>query len=163
MILSDMELAEWAATRGIIPYEPGLVNPASVDLRWSGRFRVGSRSGWLDARETESLLVMPGRTYLLDTLETVSLPSSLAGLMTLKSSTGRMGLLLSHAGWVDPGFIGTLSMVLSNGTQWPVALSQGQKLAQIAVMRMSKEPARDYTLTGRYGGQSEPTPAKDAL
>lgn len=163
MILSDTELTAWVTNGGIAPYDPGLVNPASVDLRWSGRFRAASPSGWLPAREAEDLLVRPGETHLLDTLETVSLPSCFAGLMTLKSSTGRNGFLLSHAGWVDPGFVGTLSFVLTNASQQTVHLARGQMLTQIAVMRMSTEPSRDYTLTGRYGGQSEPTPAKDTL
>ena len=160
MILPDTELAEWALSGGITPFEPGNMNPASIDLRWSGRYMAPSPNGW-EARDSAELFALrPGVAYLLDTLETVNVPNTLAGLLTLKSSLARQGVLLSHAGWFDPGFHGTSTFTLLNASAMPVALHRGQRVVQLILMRLVSEPARDYRQTGRYAGQSEPTAAR---
>jgi len=78
-----------------------------------------------------------------------------------KSSMGRLGLLIhSTAGYVDPGWKGTLTLELSNVANLPIALYYGMRIGQISFFRMSAPVERPYGSQGlgsKYQGQSEPT------
>ncbi len=80
---------------------------------------------------------------------------------THNSSLGRLGLLIhSTAGYVDPGWKGTLTLELSNVATLPIALYFGMRIGQISFFRMSSPVERPYgskDLGSKYQGQSEPT------
>jgi deoxycytidine triphosphate deaminase len=80
---------------------------------------------------------------------------------THNSSLGRLGLLIhSTAGYVDPGWKGTLTLELSNVANLPIALYFGMRIGQISFFRMSSPVDRPYGSAGlgsKYQGQSEPT------
>jgi deoxycytidine triphosphate deaminase len=80
---------------------------------------------------------------------------------THNSSLGRLGLLIhSTAGYVDPGWKGTLTLELSNVANLPIALYYGMRIGQISFFRMSGAVERPYgskELGSKYQGQSEPT------
>jgi len=80
---------------------------------------------------------------------------------THNSSLGRLGLLIhSTAGYVDPGWKGTLTLELSNVANLPIALYYGMRIGQISFFRMSSPVDRPYGSAGlgsKYQGQSEPT------
>ncbi len=80
---------------------------------------------------------------------------------THNSSLGRLGLLIhSTAGYVDPGWKGTLTLELSNVANLPIALYHGMRIGQISFLRMSSPVERPYgspELGSKYQGQSEPT------
>ncbi len=84
----------------------------------------------------------------------------LAGMLALKSSMGRQGLEHLHAGYVDPGFVGTLTLEMEVRAPWPILLARGQRIMQLILERMEDIPDAPYYLTGRYCGQSEPTIAR---
>ncbi len=159
-VLCDTEIRAWALAGGIAPFNDGRVNPASIDLCWSGRYRKANIESWSDDHFVSELVMLPGVLYLLDTLETVSIPASLAGMLALKSSLGRQGLEHLHAGWFDPGFHGTATLEVKNMAPWQLTIQRGQPIVQMALLRMSQEPQRDYTQTGRYAGQQGPTLAR---
>jgi deoxycytidine triphosphate deaminase len=80
---------------------------------------------------------------------------------THNSSLGRLGLLIhSTAGYVDPGWKGTLTLELSNVANLPIALYPGMRIGQISFFRMSSPVERPYgsaELGSKYQGQSQPT------
>ena len=80
---------------------------------------------------------------------------------THNSSLGRLGLLIhSTAGYVDPGWKGTLTLELSNVANLPIALYFGMRIGQISFFEMSSPVERPYGSKGlgsRYQGQSVPT------
>jgi deoxycytidine triphosphate deaminase len=80
---------------------------------------------------------------------------------THNSSLGRLGLLIhSTAGYVDPGWKGTLTLELSNVANLPIALYYGMRIGQISFFEMSSPVERPYGSKGlgsRYQGQSVPT------
>lgn len=80
---------------------------------------------------------------------------------THNSSLGRLGLLIhSTAGYVDPGWKGTLTLELSNVANLPIALYYGMRIGQISFFRMSSPVERPYGSAGlgsKYQGQREPT------
>lgn len=159
MIYPDWKLMEWIREGGIEPFHESCLNPASVDLRWSGRWRMAAESGFSGVHESASLTIEPGRLFLLDTLEYVRMPDCASGVLMLKSSIGRMGLEHLHAGFFDPAFHGTATLELVNMAPWPVHLDRGQRIVQLVLFEMMGRPDKSYRETGRYNGQNAPQEA----
>jgi len=181
MILSDRTLRERiaAGSIGIEPFDAGAVQPASIDLRLGEAFRVFTRHkyGFVDLAVdqpdlTEPVSVPPGESFALhpgefalgSTVERVGVPADLVGRLEGKSSLGRLGLIIhSTAGYIDPGFEGTLTLELSNVANLPIVLTPGMPIGQISFMRMTTPVERPYGSPGlgsRYQGQVDPTPSR---
>jgi dCTP deaminase len=177
-VLSDRDIrAELQAGRVVIrPYEEADLQPSSVDLHLDRSFRVfrNNRYPYIDVRapqpdltemlrveDDEAFILHPGEFVLGQTLEWVELPGDLVARLEGKSSLGRLGLLIhSTAGYVDPGWKGTLTLELSNVANLPIALYYGMRIGQISFFRMSSPVERLYgspELGSKYQGQSEPT------
>ena len=82
-------------------------------------------------------MLHPGEFALASTLEYISLPLDIAGRLEGRSSIGRLGLQVhATAGFVDPGFYGTLTFELINSGRIPLTLSPGERLGQICFFRV---------------------------
>lgn len=161
MILPDYKIREWASNGGITPFAEECINPASIDLRWSGRQRQAFPNGWGDVYEEKFLDICPGDFYLLDTLETVHIPNNWSGQLQLKSSMGRTGMNHIMSGYVDPEFYGTLTLEIYNPAPWPITITRGQRIVQMVLHKLCAPPDKSYAVTGRYNGQSAPEPARE--
>ena len=152
----------WAQGGGVVPFDPALTNPASLDLRCSGRWRkaVNTPERWTAVQDSDEIVINQGELYLLDTIETVTMPPDFGGMLMLKSSMGRMGLEHLHAGWFDPSFSGTATLEITNLHPYPVTLKRGQPIVQLVLIKMAQLPRRGYDVTGRYNGQAEPQVAR---
>ena len=178
MILSDRDIrAEIEAGRIVIdPYLPDAVQPSSVDLHVGNRFRVfrNNRTAVIDPRVEqpeltelveingdEPFVLHPGEFVLGATFERVALPDDLVARLEGRSSLGRLGLMIhSTAGYVDPGWEGTLTLELSNVANLPIKLYDGMKIGQISFQRLSSPVEMAYgdaRLGSRYRGQRDPT------
>jgi dCTP deaminase len=103
----------------------------------------------------------PGEFILCCTMETVAIPNDACAALFSKSSTGRIGLEHLHAGWIDPGFVGQLTLEFKNVAPWPILLQPGKRLMQMVVYDLVEPPARDYSQTGHYQNQTGATPARE--
>lgn len=90
-----------------------------------------------DVPFSKSLLLHPGHLVLVPTLEWVSLPLDLQGVVTARSSWAREGLSIATATIVNPGYRGIITLELANLSQVPISLSPGLRLAQIAFYEMN--------------------------
>jgi len=181
VILSDRTIRdEIAAGRIVIePFEPGCVQPSSVDLHLDRWFRVfrNHTLGHIDVRqnleeltelvgveEDDPFILHPGEFVLGSTIERVALPDDLVGRLEGKSSLGRLGLLIhSTAGFVDAGWDGQLTLELSNVASLPITLYAGMKIGQISFMRMTTPADNPYgtsELGSKYQGQRGPRPSR---
>ena len=164
----------------IDPWDPALVQPASVDLRLGGSFRVfhNHRAAAIDLRDpptnlTEEVVIEgddpfvihPGEFALGRTQEYVEIPDDLVSRIEGKSSLGRLGLIVhATAGFVDPGFKGTLTLEITNLTRVPIKLYVGLPIAQLSFMTLDAPGARSRT--GRpssgshYQGQTAATESR---
>lgn len=163
MIWNDVMIRDWAMAGGVSPFVAENVNPASIDLRWSGRVRFAQHTGdlWSPVVEAEELVLYGGQLVLLDTLEYVNMPETAAGSLMLKSSMGRKGLEHLHAGYFDPGFEGTATLEITNMHPQPVTLKRGDRIVQLVMMAMTAPPIKSYQHTGRYNGQTSPEPSRE--
>jgi dCTP deaminase len=180
-VLSDgtiIELVE-AGRIKIDPWDPSLVQPASVDLRLGDTFRVfdNHRISSIDLRERPANLtsrvqispdgafvIHPGEFCLGRTLEWVELPDDIVARIEGKSSLGRLGLIVhATAGFCDPGWRGTLTLELNNLTRVPITLSPGVLIAQLSFMTLDRPAQRPYgsaELGSHYQGQREATESR---
>ena len=178
MVLSDRTIRRLLAEGriGIDPYDEALLQPSSVDVRVDRFFRVfhNARYPFIDVKEPQEeltelveidgdrpFILHPGEFVLGQTTEWVELPDDLVARLEGRSSLGRIGLLIhSTAGYIDPGFRGTVTLELSNVANLPIALDCGMRIGQISFFRMSSPVERPYgskELGSKYQGQREPT------
>lgn len=181
MVLSDRSIKEQlqAGRIRIEPCDVQDVQPSSVDLHLGPRFQVfrNSRYPYIDptreqaglmdlveATVGEPFVLHPGEFVLGATVEQVALPDDIVARLEGKSSLGRLGLLIhSTAGYIDPGWDGTLTLELSNVANLPIVLTPGMPIGQISFMRMSTPVDRPYGSPGlgsHYQGQIDPTPSR---
>jgi dCTP deaminase len=182
MVLSDGAIRR-AIDEGRIrldPFDPALVQPASIDVRCDRRFRVfrNSRYGFIDVRvpmpdltelveapdDDEPFILHPGEFVLGSTLERLTLGVDIVARLEGKSSLGRLGLQVhSTAGFVDPGFSGHITLELSNVANLPITLWPGMKIGQLCMFRLSSPAEHPYgsaVYGSRYQDQRGPTPSR---
>lgn len=158
-----------------------LIQPASIDLRLDRHFQVmnrppAGRRQFIDPGRDQrhiytpqtvepgaAMVLEPGRFTLASTWEVVSLSQGLAARIEGKSSLGRLGLIVhSTAGFIDPGFVGQITLEITNLATRSILLWPGMPIAQLGVFVMSNPARRPYG-AGRgshYQGQRGPTPSR---
>ena len=140
MLLSDRDIrAELDAARVVLdPYDPEMLQPASIDVRLDRWFRLFDNHRYpvidpaveqdglthvIDVGPDDPFVLHPGEFVLGSTYERVTLPDDVAARLEGKSSLGRLGLLThSTAGFIDPGFTGHVTLELSNTATMPIKL-----------------------------------------
>ncbi|HEX7625655.1 MAG TPA: dCTP deaminase [Gaiellaceae bacterium] len=181
MVLSDRTITRLIAEGRIKidPFDAGLIQPSSVDVRVDRHFRVfrNSRYPYIDVKQEqegltepveieddEPFILHPGEFVLGSTLERVALPDDLVARLEGKSSLGRLGLLIhSTAGFIDPGWDGHVTLELSNVANLPITIYFGMKIGQISFMQMTEPAESPYgssSLGSKYQGQRGPTPSR---
>ncbi len=180
-VLSDGTIRRLVAEGRIVidPWDDAMVQPASVDVRLGDSFRVfhNYRVTAIDLREpprnlTEEIVVRdgdpfaihPGEFVLGRTLETVAIPDDIVCRIEGKSSLGRLGLIVhATAGFVDPGFQGSLTLEITNLTRVPIQLYAGLAIAQLSFMALDAPAERPYgsaELGSHYQGQVSATESR---
>lgn len=184
MILSDSDIRQEIAKKHLLisPFDSSLLQPASYDLRLGKEFKVfkSIHKAYFDVKQNNveefmelirikdgnPLIVHPGEFILGRTIEVVGIPPDLIGRLEGKSSLGRLGIIVhATAGFVDPGFKGTLTLEMSNIANIPIALYPGMKVAQISFMRMETPCEVPYGKVrgSKYWGQIRPTGSRIIL
>lgn len=180
MILSDRDLAS-AVASGTLKFRPKLaskqIGPASIDLKLGGSFMVFRPGRYLELDPKKGLpaglmekIVLRGRPFVLhpnnfvlaSTREYLTVPDTHVVNVEGKSTLARMGILVHTAGFVDPGFAGTLTLEISNHADLPVLLHPGMYICQIAVHELSSPAARPYNKRKQplYQGSRGPAAAR---
>ena len=188
MVLADWEIV-FAIARGEIVITPLInverqIGASSVDLRLGTEFRVirslmrshfdlsmppeemrevvRQYSEVVHLNPSLPFFLHPGEFALATTLEYIKIPSNLAGRLEGRSTWGRVGLQIhSTAGFVDPGFEGTLTFELHNMGRLPLPLYPGVRISQISFHRC--QPAVT-PYTAKAGAKyARSTGAKDTM
>ena len=181
MLLSDRDIRKEITAKRVVvePFDEGMIQPSSVDVRLDRYFRVfenhkysvidpsveqGELTREVEVGPKEYFILHPGEFVLASTYEVITLPDDIAGRLEGKSSLGRLGLLThSTAGFIDPGFSGHITLELSNVANLPVKLFPGMKIGQLCLIKLSSPAEHPYgsALYGsRYQGQRGPTPSR---
>jgi dCTP deaminase len=158
------------------------IGPSSLDLRLGKYFKLyeHTKSPLLDPADpatfqnctrmiekkpTEPFILHPGDFVLGVTEEVITLPNNLVARVEGRSSLGRLGVIIhSTAGFVDPGFSGTITLEITNINTMPVALYPGMRVCQLAFEAMTSPAEVDYSQkkTMKYQGQVFPEESRVA-
>lgn len=126
----------------VYPFDLELVQPCSYDLRIDNDYTIN-----------------PHEFLLASTLERVEIPLELGARVEGKSTWGRRGLFIHvTAGWIDPGFQGTITLELFNATYEQITISKHQRICQLAFFQLDEPAEKKYN--GKYQHQHGPTPAR---
>lgn len=180
MILSDRSIraAIEAGRIGIEPYDPGLIQPASLDIRLDNKFLVfrNTKRAHIDVKlpaddlmelievgPDEPMFLHPREFILGSTLECVRIPDDLVARLEGRSSLGRLGVVIhSTAGFIDPLFRGHVTLEISNLANLPIALYPGMRIGQLSFVQMTTPAERPYgpDRGSKYSGQRLPTASR---
>ncbi len=98
-----------------------------------------------DSDKKQSIVIKPGESYLVTTIEKVNLPLNLTANIWLRSTLYRTGLILS-GGNIAPGYSGELSFTLYNSGQAEMEIELGARIVHIMFFEVNGE-------TNAYRGQ----------
>lgn len=186
MILSDRDIKK-AIESGRVKIESNQtelfshIHASSMDLRLGNVFKVYEHSKYavLDPKnpktfaqnmriitipDGEPFIVQPGEFILGVTQEKITVPDDLVVRVEGRSSLGRLGIIVhSTAGFVDPGFVGTITLEISNLNRLPVALYPGMRVCQLAFEMMSSPAETPYNLKPHSKYQNQVLPEESRL
>lgn len=123
--------------------------PASLDFRLWTTFKIYRKSRqtvidsrtWFDAEHIETITLVdwdkfvlhPGDFVLWVTMEKIKIPYDLVARCEWRSSLWRLWVIIhSTAGFIDPGFEGTITLEMTNINELPIALYVGMRIWQFA-------------------------------
>lgn len=149
--------------------------PTSVDIRLGTDFKVvdvanvafldptsGPASDQAPQMRTyrvppeRAFILHPGEFALAASMEFVRVPDDVSVRVEGRSSWGRLGLLIhATAGFVDPGFAGSITFELHNVSRVPIALYPGVRIAQLCFFEghPTRLPYDQKTYT-KYSGKT---------
>jgi dCTP deaminase len=140
------------------PFDSGLINPASLDIRIGETAKLRIPEGYEDIDlhgfdADDPFEIYPGDRLLVASLETINLPNFLCAQFRLKSSRGREWYEHMEAGFCDPGWHGSkLTMEIINMDCESLPIYPGLKMGQLIFSLTLGIPDKDYSVTGRYNG-----------
>jgi len=131
-ILADVDIEARIKDRTLTldPFDADCLNGGGYDLR------IG-----LDVN------IPPGQRKLVATLERVELSEDLVGILHIRSSMARAGIISSLA-LVDPGFRGQLTILLFNSSSEEFTLKRGERFLQLTFHQLSTKARGVYR--GKY-------------
>lgn len=172
MILCDTTIKN-KIRNGIIKFEPFIeknVQPASIDITLSNHFLEPGFSGSIVnlstpikynefiADKKNGYVLRPHNFVLASTVEYMGIPRDITAWVEGRSSIGRVGLFIQNAGWIDPGFKGTITLELYNASEQSIRLIPGTKVGQIIFSELDNPAYKAYD--GKYQGQRLTTGSK---
>lgn len=191
MILSDVGIRSYLESGDLrildaVPPEGKTVNeksiqPASVDLHLHEKFVYFPRGtkNLVDPLESDTknlgrevilkpwekgYVLRPSEFTLASTSEWIQIGGGIVGKLEGKSSLGRLGLIVhSTAGFIDPGFRGQITLELHNLFPYPLLLTKGMAICQIAFHILDQEVAYPYghpKNKSKYQDQVGPVPSR---
>lgn len=96
----------------------------------------------------KAFVLHPSKFVLGISLEWVSLPPTMSGYVTGKSSWARRGLIIETAAGIHPGFSGCIALEMTNIGEVPIEIVPGTEIGQIFVHRVDGDrniPGSQYS------------------
>lgn len=180
-MLSDGDIRDFALNYSycrplVSPFDEDNLQPASYDVHLSPYLVDpfdSHRRGLIYLDDAVPYFVLPpNELWLGETSEWFNIPSDIAAKVEGRSSWGRLGLM-THitAGFVDPGFKGTITLELYNVGKHPLRLpvtrhrqdsatADVEPIAQVGFFDLVTASEKPYDVRGHYVDQEGPTTSK---
>ena len=164
MIINDTQLFTLAQQGLIAPFHKENLQGSSIDLTLGNEIQVETPTGSFNhmrkfqVSDDKPYMLRPGEFILAHTAEVIHLPDDVCGMVLLRSSAARAGYEHSFAGWVDPGFRGTIVAELRNNLHnHMLPIEVGMRLLQLVLIKMTLPAAQPYYQKGNYQNQTGAT------
>lgn len=155
MILSDSEIKKYLLS-GTLEIQSSAnydvfaqIGPASLDFRLWNVIKYYKRDNltlidprsWVDESHIKTVILDENTPFILHprqfilwvTMEKIKVPYDLVARCEGRSSIWRLGIVIhSTAGYIDPGFEGTITLEITNINEVPVALYPWMRIWQFA-------------------------------
>ena len=173
MYLNHNEISILIKNQEMIDTSDDCINAASLDVRLGDHIMVevnqedhGPFKVVYKNREKLKLIdipipdhgyvIEPGQFFLAHTIEKCNFADDTAALFRIKSSMGRIGLEHMDAGWVDPGFHGSLTLEFKNVTEnHRIVLHRGDRIGQLIFLKGNPvTEEQSYRNKGNYNGET---------
>lgn len=188
MILSDFSIKSALAdgSLSIEPFDEKQLQPSSYDVRLGAQFILFKTPEEVSSNLHTPIVLDPYKENMLTkkvtlddysyielapndfilgaTKEIIGVGEALVGRIEGKSSLGRLGILVhATAGYVDPGWLGRLTLEIKNIAPYPVKIYENMLIAQVAFDVLSTPAHRKYgdkSLGSKYQGDMGPNVSK---
>lgn len=159
--LVDWQIQELAINSKMIePFNPEQLNPASYDVRLGQNLYIERSDGSLLKRKM-SYLMDPGEWVLSEIKEKLLLPRNIKAEFVLKSSRGREGYQHAMSGYIDPGYMGIITLEIKNMRRYvALPLNEDLLIGQIVFSKTDDTCHSPYGDSGHYYGDMEVTPSR---
>lgn len=160
-VLSDVEILSRVRAGEIVidPCDPEMFRPSSVDLRLGAEILVPE---WEDgvrvseAREAAGRVrpvsieggfrLEPGAFALSRTMERLRIPVTFQAVIRNRNSLAAIGLDVASGCHINPGYEGTMPLVIRNIGPKAVIVAAGDPVCQIVFHGLGTSPARGYAV-----------------
>ncbi|PED86681.1 dCTP deaminase [Bacillus cereus] len=98
----------------------------------------------------------PNESVLVQAYEYFKIPTNMAALILERYSIKLLGLVVSPASYMNPGYEGRLSFLLTNHSSVPIQLVAGVKFCQLGIAELTSEADKPYEKQdARYMGSRD--------
>lgn len=162
-ILNDEALLKAISSEeiGLINYHRPNLQLASIDLRLGKLLQIAVSNEPVDLLEVSMSQLssyfteedIPDTGYLLkageyvigSTEEVFNVPSGLCAHIYNRNSLACLGLDVSATSFINPGFSGTMPLVIHNFSKRDLTLKKGMRICQVEFSELTGKATRDYT------------------
>jgi dCTP deaminase len=170
MMLSDRELKELATTHQLVdPFVPANCKGATINLTLDAKIKqyisdkvivMGDEIQPEQYKEidisNEPFLLRPNESVLVQSVESFNIPDDTSAQINERYSIKLLGLYVSPASYINPGYRGTMSFVAYNQSPVPIRLVPGIKFVQLALFKLSSVSDHPYwKQDAKYMGATE--------
>ena len=151
-VLVDEQIVS-AVESGLVaidPFDPSQVQAASIDLTL-GEDIIAAGGNAQRLRPGQSFELLPGRTALVSTRETLRFPNNHIGRVGGITKIARFGIIAAHGLQVDPSYQGRLMFCLFNAGVRSYRLVYGEPVISLEIMRLAVPHSR-----GKIAAQHSP-------
>lgn len=124
----------------IDPFDPALLQAASVDLRLDD-FVSLSNGKPIDISGGPTKVLRPSEAVNVKTREFVRLPDNFVARVGAMTEVARRGIVVAHGFQIDPGYAGHLQFCLFNASGQNYDLMSGMPIISIEFTSLARRPA----------------------
>lgn len=170
MFLSDRQLRDLAIHNELItPFRSENCEGATINLTLDSTIKKNCRVDpiVLGAQDLESnyetidisksiFYLQPGESALVRSVEFFKIPEDMIAVVFERYSVKLMGLSISPASYMNPGYEGTLSFLAVNYSTGPIQLTPGVQFCQLAISQLTSKSDKPYNKQdARYLGATD--------